>query len=366
MRLRDVIFWMHLCLGVAAGLVVAIMAVTGTMLAFEPQIVSFSERDVRAVSVPQGAPRLSLNVIADKVFETKPDAKISAIRVKAEPDASVFVGLGGEGVRYIDPYTGKVLGASSKVHKFMHQVEDWHRWFALEGKLKPVGQQIKGVANIIVIVMIVSGIYLWWPKIFSWPGIKNIVLFNGQAKGKARDWNWHNVIGFWSSPILLTITLTGLVMSYSWANGFLYKMAGSRPPVPAEKTTGSLSASEVSSINLDAMATAAQTQEPNWKTITIRMSKPGTPVTVMIQEKSSPYPSPRSTLKLDPSTAQIKSWEPLSGQSRGQQLSVFVRYLHTGEVYGIVGQTVACAGAVGALFLIWTGFAMAWRRFFEK
>lgn len=53
-------------------------------------------------------------------------------------------------------------------------------------------------------------------------------------KGKARDWNWHNVFGFWCLPILLTISLTGAVIGYRWASDLVYAAAGEKAPARAE------------------------------------------------------------------------------------------------------------------------------------
>lgn len=66
--------------------------------------------------------------------------------------------------------------------------------------------------------------------------MKPSLVFNPQLRGKARDWNWHNVIGFWSSGVLVVLTLTAMVMSYQWANDLLYTLTGSEPPPRASET----------------------------------------------------------------------------------------------------------------------------------
>ena len=69
---------------------------------------------------------------------------------------------------------------------------------------------------------------------WHWRALKHSFLFNSRLRGKARDWNWHNVIGFWSSTVLVVLTLTAAVMSYPWANDLLYTLTGSEPPRRAE------------------------------------------------------------------------------------------------------------------------------------
>jgi uncharacterized iron-regulated membrane protein len=67
MKLRKIIFWLHLTAGVVAGTVILVMSVTGVLLAFERQIVAFAEHDTRTVTpTTSDAPRLSLNTLMAK------------------------------------------------------------------------------------------------------------------------------------------------------------------------------------------------------------------------------------------------------------------------------------------------------------
>ena len=133
MNPRKGIFWFHLICGIIVGAVVLIMSVTGTILAFEHQIVEYAEHNVRKVAIPAQAIRLTLDEIVAKASEVKPESKVSSVMVKSEPNASVLVSFGREDAFYFDPYTGKKLGGDSAAHKFMHDVEVWHRWLGMEG-----------------------------------------------------------------------------------------------------------------------------------------------------------------------------------------------------------------------------------------
>jgi uncharacterized iron-regulated membrane protein len=58
----------------------------------------------------------------------------------------------------------------------------------------------------------------------------------------------------------------------------------------------------------------------------------------------------------------VVRWEPFSSFTKGRQLRSILRFAHTGEVGGIVGQTVAGLVSLGGCFLVYTGLALAWRR----
>src|SRR5688500_9558956 len=128
-RLRKVIFWCHLTAGVIAGLVILNMSLTGVLLAFEQQIVRFAERDVRTVRPPDGeARRLGVSALFVKVREARPDAKPTGLTLQADPSAAAAITLGREGMLYMNPYTGELLGEGSRVRAFFQIVTDWHRW----------------------------------------------------------------------------------------------------------------------------------------------------------------------------------------------------------------------------------------------
>jgi len=86
-------------------------------------------------------------------------------------------------------------------------------------------------------------------------------------------------------------------------------------------------------------------------------------VTFFIQEPVGWHPSPRSQLVLDAVTADVVKWEPFAGQNMGMRLRAWVRPLHTGAAAGLVGQTIASLASAGGTVLVWTGVALAWRRF---
>ena len=75
----------------------------------------------------------------------------------------------------------------------------WHRYLALEGASRATGKAITGAANLGFLFIVVSGIYLWLPRVWTWIQFKNVLWFRSGLPPKARDFNWHNVIGFWSA-----------------------------------------------------------------------------------------------------------------------------------------------------------------------
>ena len=71
----------------------------------------------------------------------------------------------------------------------------------------------------------------------------------------------------------------------------------------------------------------------------------------------------RSTLTLDGATGADVRWEPYAAASRGQKVRGWMRFAHTGELGGRLGEFVAGLASAGGAFLVWTGISLALRRF---
>ena len=157
MSLRTLLFWLHLLVGVTAGAVILFMSVTGVILAFEPQITDWLERDRRVITPPPDARPPSAEAILARAREARPDVRPTALTLRADPTASAVVSFGREGgALFVDQYRGVVLGGLSPVHDALHEVVEWHRWLGSRDNLRPV----TGAANLGFLGLVVVGVYL--------------------------------------------------------------------------------------------------------------------------------------------------------------------------------------------------------------
>jgi uncharacterized iron-regulated membrane protein len=378
--LRTFLFWMHLACGVTAGLVILVMSATGALLAFKPQISRAIDHDVRVVRPLPGQSRAGMHALLTRAVEFAPGARPTTVTVEADPSASVAVSLDqGGGTIYVDPYSARVLGqGSASTQAFFRSVENWHRWLAVTGDGRITARTITDACNFAFLALAVTGVFLWWPRKWLPQHLKVILWFKRTARGRARDFNWHNVIGFWCAPVLIVLTATGVIMSYTWANNLLYRAAGS--PVPAARgreagpggppgagrgraDRGDRSASENQIPDgIDALWTRAEQQVREWRTITMRWPARGSaPVAFTIGEPSW-NAFARSQLMLNAATGEIVSWEPYANNSLGQKMRQWARFAHTGELGGWPGQTLAAVACAGGVVLVVTGLALAVRR----
>ncbi len=102
----------------------------------------------------------------------------------------------------------------------------------------------------------------------------------------------------------------------------------------------------------------------DWRTLTLNIPADAAAPTVRIaiDEGNGGQPYLRHTLTLDASTGGVASWAPFSSQTTGQKARSWIRFLHTGEALGLVGQTIAGLVSLTSILMVWTGLALAWRR----
>ncbi len=375
---RRFLFWVHLTAGCLAGLVILVMSVTGILLAYRRQIINWSDRGFRAQPAP-GAQRLPMEDLLTATQEAlgRPPSNIT---MQADSSAPVAFDIGRERTVFVNPYTGKILGeGSAGLRKFFSTVEDVHRWLGVGAESRSSGRAVTGACNLIFLVLVTTGPFLWWPKQWNKDNLKRIILFRGGAWVRARDWNWHNVLGFWCVVPLFLIVITGVIMSYAWANNLLYRMTGNAPPPPptaqfvpersqnsSQRTEHGKHRSESPRFDgLEMLFARASQQVPDFTTISLRLpNPPANTLTFSIDRGNGGRPDLRSQLTLDRATGEIVRWEAFSGFNRGRQLRAWARFTHTGEAGGWLGQTIAVIATAGASLLVFTGLSLAVRRLF--
>ena len=366
-KLRTIIFWCHLPVGVIAGLVILTMCVTGVLLSYEKQITSWADtRGYRAAPATPETKHLPVEALIAKVREAR-GATPTAVTIKSDPAAPAEIAFGRETTLFVNPYSGTVHGeGSQKVRNFFRGVTDWHRWLGAKGDNRNVARAITGACNLGFLFLVGSGFYLWWPRNWNRKALRNVTWFRRGLPSKARDFNWHNVIGFWSAGPLFIVVLSAVVISYTWAGNLVYRIVGEAPPAPRANQpaapSGANKENALPVVSLNSAWVRAEQQVNDWRSISLQLpTNASAPLTFNIDGGNGGQPQKRAQLVLD-RTGNVVRWEPFSSYTRGRQLRSILRFAHTGEVLGVVGQTIAGLVSTGGAFLVITGLALAIRR----
>jgi len=371
MTLRTVFFWLHLSAGVVAGAIVLLMSVTGVALTYERQMIAWSDRQFKSAPAP-GIERMTVERLVDEFRRQNPGQEPTAVTVESGAAEPVAVSVAQRTV-YLDAYSGRVLGTANQgIRQAMSKLRAWHRWLAVEGPGRAAARAITGWANVLFLFIVASGIYMWFPRRWTAGTVKAVLLFRPGLRGKARDFNWHNVIGIWSSVPLLIVVASAVPISFPWGNALVYRMVGEAPPAgrgagrgaaAGEAAAGRGRAAATSVDGLSPLLAQAKLREPDWRTINLRLpSAPGAQVVFAIDRGDGGQPHLRSTLTLT-RAGDVVSYESFDTLTTGRRIRNVMRFAHTGEVLGLAGQSVAGLVSAGGVVLVWTGIALALRRF---
>lgn len=370
--IRTFFFWLHLAAGCVAGLVILAMSATGVLLAFERQINSWADAPAVLQGHTDSTPRVSLDS-ALTVLTNDGQGIPDQLVLHNASNAPIEARYGRSRTLLLNPWTAEIVGQpSEETRAFFGTVERIHRSLGL-GMQNAFGRGITGAGNLVFLLLLLSGMYLWLPKIFNLASFRNRLMFRGGLQGRAREWNWHNVIGIWSAFPLLFVVITGVVMSYPWASNLLFKLTGSQPPVrgwreePRSHQTPNRAGNSFTPNfrSLDDIAQVASKQNPGWYSMTIAVPEAeDRMVNVSIDTSVGGQPEKASQLVVNRQSGQIVTVKRFSSNNLGSKLRAWARFTHTGEEFGLPGQLIAAFACLSAMVLVWTGLSMAVRRAF--
>jgi len=219
-RFSKINAWVHLWLGLASGIVVVIMGVTGCILVFE--------HEIKELTSPW------LNVEAQSVEKVLPPSQIYALVSKSLPekeihglwynglDKTIKVDIESDSLIYVNPYNGKITGMVDH-EDFFHEIDEGHRYLWLG---KEIGTAITSWATFIFFFLLISGLILWFPKKWNKTTINGSFKIKWNAKFKRLNYDLHNVMGFYTLILALLISLTGLIMTFHWVRESTYWITG--------------------------------------------------------------------------------------------------------------------------------------------
>lgn len=222
MKLKSWISKIHLWLGLSSGLVVFIVAVTGCIYAFQAEIQDLVQpyRFVEEVGETV-LPPSEVWKIADEAFPGKhlhgilypqvENRAAQAIYYSFEDHYYYFV--------YVDQFTGKVLKVKDEFADFFRIVLDGHFYLWLP---QEIGQPVVASFTLVFLVMVISGLILWWPR--KKKGVEKSFKIRWDARWRRKNYDLHQVLGFYVMIFALVFALTGLVWGFTWFRDGYYAM----------------------------------------------------------------------------------------------------------------------------------------------
>jgi uncharacterized iron-regulated membrane protein len=358
---KKIILFLHRWLGFISGLVVFIVSITGCLFSFQDEIQD-AVHSYRKVEI-QDRPYLAPSILKTTALKVHPNAKANYIYYYGKDrSAVVLADLGKTGFNYVylNPYEGKILHTENPQANFFIVVEYIHLYLLLPPK---IGAMIVGISVIIFLVLMITGIILWWPKRKT----DHKRSFSIKWKGRWRRVNYdlHNVLGFYATSIAVILGITGLSIAFDWVNNGIYKAANLGKTYAAEKVIPKSDTLKISTIArepaIDLAFRQAQQRSPQAQMFLIYdpSAKAETiGVTAYAQSlhfyKSDLYYFDKYSGRLLGSLAQAQ-------KSAGLKMNAMNYDIHVGQILGLPGKIIAflisliCASLPVTGFIIWLG-----------
>jgi uncharacterized iron-regulated membrane protein len=345
-RFKKSIRLIHLWLGLGTGLIVFIIGITGCLYVFEEEIRDFTQKDRLYVSA-ENKPFVGLEKIIRTFEQVAPEEKITVIRIKEkQPNATVQLAVKNDKVYYFNPYNGRLVYKGES--DWLDTVEELHTSLLLG----ETGKFIQRWSVVVFVIMLISGLVLWFPRQMRL--LKQALTVKWKASFKRINYDLHNVLGFYASGILLIIALTGLFFAFKEVKMAAAFLTGTKLK-DGEKQMLVKSSNVIDSlpVHYGKLYHDFSIKYPGAELTSISVRKNGELRLRMIY----PYKWARNqnTFYFDSATGSLSKAKLFKNFNRADLVEAINYDLHTGRVFGLFGKIVACIASLIAASLPVTG-----------
>jgi uncharacterized iron-regulated membrane protein len=351
-KLKKAIRQVHLWLGLGTGLIVFIISITGLLYVFEEEIRDFSDREYLHVS-SSNAPFIGLDSIIRNFEKVAPKEKLTAIKItENEPGATVQLSSKGKKVYYFDPYNGSLV--NQRYSDWLNTVLEIHTSLLMGD----VGKVIQGWSVVIFLLMLLSGLVLWFPSQMRL--LRQSLTVKWKGSKKRVNYDLHSVLGFYAAIFLIVIGFTGTYFAFKGVKSFAGFITGSQlsngsksvlyKPVPAvsiaEKYNGiykSMSIAYPGAISV--LFSIRKTGE-----LRLRMTYP------------YQWGRKQNTFFFNQDSAELLRAKLYRDNNTADEIEAINYEVHTGRIFGIFGKIIWSIVSLISASLPVTGFIIWWNK----
>lgn len=340
--MRAVLFKLHMLGGLLAAVFLFVVALSGAIIAFEPELDRLANPRLLCVT-PAGTP-LPLTELATRATAAHP-GRVITYGLGVSPDLSYSVNVSGTLV-FVNQYTGEILGTRSGP-TLLSQIHQIH----LRLLMGETGKTIVSWSGVLMLLLTISGLYLWWP-------VKRVVI-RWAAGGRRRWFDLHNLVGVFAFVFLFVLALTGVMIGFERVTTpLLYRVTGSQPAAQVVSVTGG----GTRTLTPDEAIAAARAAMPGAAPIGINAPGNSAAYRVAMRFPEDLTPGGRTRVFIDPHSGQVLQAESSRTAPAGTRLVTLNRAIHTGDIFGLFTKALMSIASLAAAAQVVTGIAMWWKR----
>lgn len=377
--IRKGLLWLHKWLGIVTGTVVFLVSLSGAIYCFHDELKLLFYPEKYFLNQVGGGqqPKPLTELIRSAESYLPQGERVSRVDIyPARNRTWIFRAMATDEAAvghwnyyryykrvFLDPYTGKLAALEDSRTEFFQLVLQLHMNLLLG---KTYGHAAVGYSTAVFVILLLTGIVLWWPKNRKRKTLKRSLWIDTKAKWKRLNYDLHNVLGFYSFFVALVLGVTGLVYSFPAFKkayvGFFNLVA---PGTVRDTSDPQVHGRQVPLLFDDTMDNTLHyllCKHPDAGIMSVRLRGPESPlidVQVRMEEKRS------GTFKwyyVDRSTGRVEQVIDSGRLTGGEKAGSLNFDLHTGSIGGLGTKILACVISLFCASLPITGYILWWNK----
>ena len=357
---RRILLTIHLSLGVAAGLFLVVLGVTGSIMAFETDIPHWLHPEL--FFVQPGPSKLPEQELIRRTEQQFAPARVTAVQVLRAPNLARVMQLPGNISVFVNPYSGAILGSvkdgfsCDRILGYIHQI---HLRLTPDPRSMPglakAGKTIVNYAGLILCLLVPTGLLLFWrTRRFSikWTASWFRVFFD-----------LHHVVGLWASLFLFTAAVTGVLIGFESGERLIFTLSHSERPARLAPARSKPAETGAMPITADRAIGIANAMIPDAAVDGYFLPVKATDTfNVLLRVPEETSGSPHSAVAVDQFSGEVLQVRNFRTDSRGYMWVRFNRSIHTGDIFGTPTHIVAALSSLILVVMVLTGLVIWWRK----
>lgn len=362
-QIREIFRQVHLWIGLAGGLFIFIIALSGALLVYEDDVLEILNPEVFDLDFDQGEVKEISSLINTVEAGTKKEVQSFRMNSTGEHPWEFNVKKKGEKGRpegvFINPATAEILGKQKELtgRNSMFFLFKLHRWFLMDSE---IGRPIVGYCTLAFIISMLTGLVIWFPKKIK--NYKNGFKVKWNARWKRINHDFHNAFGLYSALFLLLLAITGLFWSFEWYRAGMSDLIGAEVFDRLEKNM-TYSFSSKDHKEPDEVFKIVRNELKNYGDLRFGLAKKEENLLeVNAYKKGFLAISIPDTYVYDYSNGELLSVQKFSDLPINEKMAKSVHDLHMGFLFGPVNKFLFfISSLIGALLPV-TGFLIWWNK----
>jgi uncharacterized iron-regulated membrane protein len=363
MIVRRVVLTIHMILGLAAAIFLAILGLTGSIMAFEGDLDHWLHPDLWYVKpIRNPMPENDLVSIAQNRF----NSRVLVVQFPRASNLAQVMQMTDGTTVYLNPYDGTVLGSklgrsnSELALGYIHQI---HLRLIPDPRSAPrlaeIGKTVVSWGGLLLLLMVPTGLILWWR------GKRLSIQF--KATNFKIPWyrtfhDSHQAIGIYVSLFLMIASLTGIMIGFGFGEKFFYAVTRSSPPPRPEPHQSVPLPGEAPIMADDALAIARHAMPNATVAMMVRPLRPTGSYSFLMRVPEETSETVHSLIAVDQFSGKVLSVYNYQNESLGYRAIRFNRSVHTGDVFGLAGHILVSLTSLALVAMVITGFVIWWKK----